>query len=136
LVIFLFASAENSFACSCLISSKSVKKQVKKAYKDSNAIFSGEVIEIRDDVEEGMILVKLKVAEFWKGDLQEEITITTYRESTMCGFIFEVGKKYLVYAYGLKDNFTTNNCSRTTSFSDNKDVKYLAKLMPKKKKSK
>lgn len=128
-VVFLFASAENSLACSCLFSDKPVKTQVKKAYKDSNAIFSGEVTEITESsTDEYYLIVKFKVEESWKGKAEKEITITTAADSAMCGYGFKVGEKYVVYAHGSDDELSTNICSRTTFVTDNPDVKYLAKL--------
>jgi len=67
--------------------------------------------------------------------LDEEVTITTYKDGAMCGYYFEVGKEYIVYAYGTKDDLSTNNCSRTTGISNREDVKYLARLKKKNRKS-
>jgi hypothetical protein len=129
LTVFLLASAETSFACSCPRSLEPLKKQVRQAFKDSAAIFSGEVIEISDSpTEENSLLVKFKVANSWKGELTSEVSITTAKNSAMCGYSFEVGKKYLVYANGLKDSLLVTNCSRTTDMGNQRDVKYLAKL--------
>jgi hypothetical protein len=129
LTLFLLASAEKSYACSCLRSLEPVKKQVRQAFKDSTAIFAGEVLEISEDsADENSLLVKIKVAKSWKGELSSEVTITTAKNSAMCGYSFEVGKKYLVYANGLKDSLMVSNCSRTTNMSNKGDVKYLAKL--------
>ncbi|MCY7344741.1 MAG: hypothetical protein LH614_00830 [Pyrinomonadaceae bacterium] len=110
-----------------------MKKQVQGAFAYADAVFSGEVIEIRESsADKYNFIVKFKVAKSWKGESQPEITITTAKESAMCGFSFAVGQKYLVYAYGLKDALSTTNCSRTTLFGNNGDVKYLAKLERKK----
>jgi hypothetical protein len=68
----------------------------------------------------------------WKGELKREIIITTNKDSAMCGYGFEVGKKYLVYANGLKNDLFVDNCSRTTNMSNKGDVKYLTKLKRKK----
>jgi len=56
----LFVSAENSLACSCIISDMSLKKQVKKAYGESAAVFSGKVLEmIESSDDEGKVLVRI-----------------------------------------------------------------------------
>ncbi len=125
--MFLFASAADSFACSCRYSPEPVKKQVKDAYTDSSAVFSGEVLEITSK-DEWNVTVRIKVGKFWKGEFSQEIIINTNKESSMCGYAFEVGKKYLVYAYGAKDDLSTTNCSRTTGLSDTKDIKFLGRL--------
>ena len=134
LAIFLFASAEKSFACSCLVSPESQKKQIQNAFRGSDAIFSGEVVEIKQPSgDEYDMLVTFKVAKSWKGNVSREVTIKTAKDSAMCGYGFEVGKKYLVYASGIKENLSTTNCSRTTVFSPKGDVKYLDKLKRQKK---
>ena len=129
LTLFLLASAEKAFACSCLRSLEPEKKQVQQAFTDSTAIFSGEVLEISEDsADQNSLLVKFKVAKLWKGELNREVTITTAKDSAMCGYTFEIGKKYLVYANGLKDSLMVSNCSRTKIMSNKGHVKYLAKL--------
>ncbi len=127
LTLFLLASAENSFACSCLFSDKPLNVQVKEAFNNSTAIFSGEVISItlKSEYE---VTVKIKVEKSWKGKFSKEVTITTAKENSMCGYWFEIGKKYLVYANGPKDFLLVTNCSRTTNMSNKGDVKYLAKF--------
>ena len=124
--MFLFAAAD-SFACSCRFSPAPVKKQVKDAYADSSAVFSGEVLEITSK-DEWNITVRIKVGKSWKGQFSQEIIINTNKESSMCGYAFAVGKKYLVYAYGTKDDLGTSNCSRTTVLSGTQDIKFLTRL--------
>ena len=133
LALFVFASAEKSFACSCKASLEPDKKQVQEAFTSSGAIFSGEVIEVNgSQTDKNSLLVKFKVTKWWKGELKREISITTAKESSMCGYGFEIGKKYLVYANGLKNDLFVDNCSRTTNMSNQGDVKYLTKLKRKK----
>jgi Tissue inhibitor of metalloproteinase len=133
LAVLLVASAERSYACSCVFSPEPLKKQVQGAFSSAAVVFSGEVVEIKDSpTNKYDVLVKLKVANVWKGEATREITINTAKDSAMCGYNFEVGKKYLVYAYGLKDNLSTTNCSRTSTFNPKGDIKYLDKLKRKK----
>lgn len=136
LIIFLFTAAEKSFACSCVVSPDPLKKQIQSAFSDSDAVFSGEVIEIKDSLtDQYNVIVKLKVAKAWKGKSNKEITITTAKDSAMCGYGFEIGKTYLVYANGQKDALSVSNCSRTSLFSKRGDVKYFKKPKQKKKNS-
>ena len=125
--MFLFASAADSFACSCRISPEPIKKQVKDAYTESSAVFSGEVLEITQK-DEWTVAVRIKVGKSWKGGFSQEIIINTSKESSMCGYAFRVGKKYLVYAYGTKKDLSTTNCSRTTVFPGTQDIKFLDRL--------
>lgn len=125
--IVLIGTAQNSFACSCAISDKPLKTQVKDAYANSTAIFSGEVTDITAK-DEWTVIVKIKVAKSWKGKVAKNITISTSKESSLCGYSFEVGKKYLVYANGTNQALSTTNCSRTTEASNKTDIKYLDNL--------
>lgn len=137
LAIFLFISVEKSFACSCVVMPEPLKKQIENAYSGADAVFSGEVVEIKDSpTDKYRFIVKFKVAKYWKGAVAQEIMITTEKDGVMCGFNFETGKTYLVYAFGKKDQLSSNNCSRTSVFSQNNDIKYLDKLKRKKKSAK
>ena len=103
LTLFLLASAEKSFACSCVASLEPEKKQVQEAFTSSGAIFSGEVIEVNESpTDKNSLLVKFKIAQSWKGESKREITITTAKESSMCGYGFEVGKNILFMQMGLR----------------------------------
>ena len=136
LVIFLFVSAEKSYACSCIVTPEPLKKQIENSYSGADAVFSGEVIEIKESpANKYEFIVKFKVAQNWKGEVGREITITTGKDSAMCGYNFTVGQKYLVYASGLKDNLSTTNCSRTAGLGKKSDAKYLDKLKRKMKSS-
>jgi hypothetical protein len=136
LAIFVLASAKSSYACSCIASPAPVKEQIRGAFSYADAVFSGEVVEIKESpAEKDTLLVKFKVAKSWKGNDQPELTIKTARDSAMCGYNFMVGQKYLVYASGAGDALSTNNCSRTTTLGSKDDTKYLDKLKRKKKSS-
>lgn len=126
-LLFLMSAAENSFACSCAPSIGPVKAQVKEAFKKSTAIFSGEVISIAP-TSEHQVTVTMRVGKSWKGKLAKEITITTAANSAMCGYGFEAGKTYLVYAFGANDSLMTTICSRTKLSSNTQDITHLNKL--------
>lgn len=132
--IILLASGQNLFACSCQVSLEPLKVQVKEAFNNSTAIFSGEVASVTPK-SEYEVAVKIKVGKSWKGAFFKEVTITTAKDSAMCGYGFEVGKTYLIYASGADDNLMTTNCSRTTIVSDKQDIKFLNKLNRRKVKS-
>lgn len=130
-IAFTFAAAETSLACSCRASLDSVKKQVSKAYKQSAAIFSGTVKSIETASNGSEVIVKFSVKDTWKGAIGKEVTVTTALESSMCGYDFEVGREYLVYAYGTVDKLGVGLCSRTTSMPNQSDARYLVRLKKK-----
>lgn len=125
---FTFGAAE-SFACSCLLDEETpVEIQIKKARDEAAAVFSGEVVEIMREPDTFSIKVKLKVKKSWKSKLSDEIMITTGINDGLCGYDFEIGKKYLIYAYGKKGNLRTDICRRTALLSKTKDVSVLEKI--------
>jgi hypothetical protein len=130
LAIIFIASAEKSFACSCMISDEPLETQIKKAFDGSEAVFSGEVVSV-EPKDEDTLSIKFKTSQVWKGEESEEFTINTANQSAMCGYYFEVGKKYLVYAYQSGEVLMTNNCSRTAIWNEKGDIKYLDKLQNK-----
>jgi len=54
-----------------------------------------------------------RVITIWKGVPQEVLTVETSFFGTMCGYNFEVGFEYLVYAHESDGALHTNICSRT-----------------------
>ena len=135
-VTLVLCSAADAWACTCdfmLRAHLPLKDQVKLALRESRAVFIGQVSEIVPSQGTDMIVtVKLGVERFWKGDLGEEVSLTTGRGGGDCGYQFEVGRKYLVYAYGAnKTQLSTNICQRTTALSDAVvDLKWLGKGKP------
>jgi hypothetical protein len=124
-IVFFMLGASDVFGCSCLVDNvKSERKKVTASYKQATAVFYGEVTEVirRSD----SLLVKFKVEIMWKGISTKEIVIRTAEHSAMCGFNFEVGNKYLVYAGGKSENLQTNICTRTSA--QDADAKYLNKI--------
>jgi len=89
----------------CVIESKSVKP----ALKQSAAVFSGEVLELKDggNYDE----VRLRVEHSWKGVTTEEVSLLADRLAESPNY--RVGHKYLVFAGLLNDKLFTGNCSRT-----------------------
>ena len=84
-------------------------KSVKVALKQSAAVFSGEVLEIRNGG--NYLEVRLRVEHSWKGVAGEEVSLLT--DSTVESPHYRVGQKYLVFAYKRDGKLFTGNCSRT-----------------------
>ena len=90
----------------------------------SDAVFKGTVLELKVDtlrVQNTAILffkVKLAVLAAWKGVDLGEVTLSTNFETAACGFPFEQGVDYLVYAFSQNDSLSTNLCTRTKKFSE------------------
>ena len=135
LFLLFLSSAENSFACSCVSEDKrsSLNQRVREAYKNSTAVFSAKILIITEQPEAGNVKVKIRLVKSWKGKIFKTLTITTGLGGGDCGYHFEAGKVYLIYAYQDENNkLNTNICTRTTGIVSNKEVTILNKLQQKK----
>jgi hypothetical protein len=100
----------------------------------SGAVFAGKVVAI--DAPSGLptltrsfpfidfqsssadpVSVTFDVSDVWKGPAYRRMVLTTSRESASCGYPFQLGETYLVYAADRGDGLTTHLCSRTNSIS-------------------
>jgi len=118
-------------ACSCdlPVQGKSVRQQVIDARLKAEAVFVGKVLSVESPADMLYKKITLEVRDEWKGANVQKVTILTGRGGGDCGYEFEVGGTYLVYAYG--DNHTylgTNICQRTAVYqNDLADLKFLGK---------
>src|SRR5712664_3796651 len=98
-VVLLLASL-TGFACDCDLPSagKPFKRVVAEARNKSRAVFSGTVVAIDRKPGDLYVVVRFKIEEFWKGALSKEATVFTGQGGGDCGYKFEVGQRYLVYA--------------------------------------
>lgn len=131
-VVFLFPP-DCASACMCAIEG-SPKERAKEAISDSDAVFSGEVVELEKpppDTEmiEGTMLtvmggggskatVTLRVSEVWKGSKQQTVQFTTpVADGISCAHPFKEGLEYLVFANGGQD-LRVDGCSETKLVSE------------------
>jgi hypothetical protein len=96
-------------ACSC-----ATAPSVQQALTGSTVVFTGKVAAI-ERVENSELNVHLLVRRAWKGITEEAVAVGTPSQGSACGYPFEIGQNYLVYAYRHRaDQLHTNVCSRTT----------------------
>jgi len=106
------------------------------ALANATAVFAGEVVseEYRDvntessskPAEAKVLVVRLKVKRWWKGDGAEEVQLYTSSRKYPDGrvseiandFFFREGESYLVYAYGHEEKLRTDGCGRTRKLAD------------------
>ena len=126
---FLIFTNTEVHACSCIQRDETLTQQVRKAKTDARAIFSGKVLEVVRKPENHEVVVKFRVDKSWKGNVSKQMTITTGADSAMCGYNFEVGKSYLIYAQGSDtSSLQTNICTRTAQYAAAKaDIKVLGR---------
>jgi hypothetical protein len=77
-------------ACSCM------QQTQEDAAQNAGAIFEGRVTRIENP--EGNPTIHFQVVRSFKGPSQESLTASTANSSASCGYGFEQGKSYLVYA--------------------------------------
>lgn len=116
-----------TYACSCVVPAPPLE-----AMENSTAVFEGTVISIKKP--SGLLQssadpeqVTFQVGARWKGEVGEQLTLSTAQSSDSCGFEFTEGERYLVYARGEADGggekgneesggLTTSLCSRTAEY--------------------
>ncbi len=116
---FFLSFASFVGACSC-----AENPSVEIALERSDAVFSGEVVnvkEVRNPQGYMSKSVLFEVFQSWKGVEQSQLIIATGLGGGDCGFDFQVGKHYLVYAtessmYG-GESLAAIICSRTKALS-------------------
>jgi hypothetical protein len=102
---FLPSSYRVSSTPRCIVEPKSVKV----ALKQSAAVFSGEVLELKRGG--NYIEARLRVERSWKGIDAEEVSVLA--DSTVESPHYRVGQRYLVFAGTREGKLFTGNCSRT-----------------------
>jgi hypothetical protein len=111
LVIALWSPTDGALACQCL-----GVKSVAASLESSAAVFSGRVKNIYGT------RITFVVDRSWKGKVTAEMAVYTPAQSTACGYEFERGEPYLVYAYSEgKERLGTNTCTRTKRLAQAED---------------
>jgi len=136
-VLLVFAQIE-AFACTCITDTDITYEQsIKFNLKNAKAVFTGKVLEVADIFQSNDVNVKIQVDKIWKGNLSKFVVITTSRFSSACGYKFEKGKSYLVFARTFeKSGLKTHLCLPNREIiKAGQELKILGKaLKPKKKK--
>lgn len=120
LAVSIFAvSVPRAQACSCV-----PPPPPPEALAQSDAVFAGRVTDIHIENQGPQlssadpVRVSFRVERAWKGGTASTLQVTTPRDSASCGFNFEQGKDYIVYAGEQAGELTTGLCSRTALLSD------------------
>ena len=99
-------SAESALACSC-----APPGTPQESLASSDAVFTGTVLSLTPG--QGTQEVRLRVEGTWKGAKCGEVTGVTALDEAACGFGFQEGTSYLVYATKNQGKLSTNLCTRT-----------------------
>ena len=107
-------------ACSCMPTTP------EQSLKNANAVFAGKVINVVEARGGGRgvqspslngVKVIFEVSKVWKGTPTQQLVITTPDSSASCGYNFEKGQNYLVYASTQDNQLQTGLCSGTKTLS-------------------
>jgi len=104
--------ASPSRACDC-----APPPAAPEALAAAAAVFRGTVVGIGRAVD-SKILVVFEVEAVWKGPQEEVLEVSTAENEALCGFGFEMGREYLVFAFGEAPDLLTNICTRTALSSE------------------
>ena len=113
-----------AYACSCMV------VPIQRYISSSDAVFSGEVVDLQKGTSASRMFgpsdtVTLRVSETWKGTDQGTLEVSTPSQGSACGYAFEEGQEYLVFAYG-KQDLKVDACGGTTLLSKaDKDLALL-----------
>ncbi|NEQ22085.1 MAG: hypothetical protein F6K28_23390 [Microcoleus sp. SIO2G3] len=119
-------SANAAIACSCF------PTRPQESFQNSEAVFSGRVVDVteqspaerrpgrRNEDQNFLTGVKVtfEVSEVWKGNNQRRLVVSTSDSSASCGYSFQEGQEYLVYASEEDAQLKTGLCSGTKRLSD------------------
>lgn len=106
----LFA-ADAALACSC-----GPLPEPRQAMDQATAVFTGTVLGITQ--EDNRRLVRLRVEGSWKGTRCEEVTVSTGLGDSDCGYAFQEGQTYLIYAERQRGRLGTSICTRTKASAE------------------
>ncbi len=109
-VTLLVLPPRDTYACSC-----SAPESVHEAYERATLVFEGRFINNEGDERDYALPHNFLVSRIWTGPFVSSVTVYTGRGGGDCGYPFEGGHSYLVYAHYVDPGevFSTNICSRT-----------------------
>lgn len=116
---------------------KDLMANIEENWKGAYQVFVGEVMESSSDelyLASGLnyTYYTVQVVEHLKGNYHPKHRLRTFERIShgSCDYTFEVGKKYLIYAYNDNGKLSTNICSRTAPLEEvsENEIKELRRL--------
>lgn len=95
----------------------------RQALAQAGAVFAGRVVSVTEpreapgDPDRPYVEVRIVPERRWKGAAGDTVTVLTPPNSAVCGYAFETGREYLVYAEG-GEGLRVFLCSRTAALAD------------------
>ncbi|MFY9610045.1 MAG: hypothetical protein WAU45_15680 [Blastocatellia bacterium] len=136
LIVLVACSISGSYvALACTCAPPEIPSQ---ELKESDAVFSGKVIEIKrqksyaqEPVQSDTLFTSVEVVfevdRTWKGIDNNAVSVFTSPHSSACGYAFKKGTSYLIYANSdERSRLITTICTRTKALKDaEEDVREL-----------
>ena len=126
--------ARRAEACRCEGTNAPLDEQVHQAWSFACDIVSGKVMKL-EHVGDNSIRAHVEVGRTWKGIEKDQVVVSTASHDGECGFRFEEGKEYLIYASHGRHfefegvDFQTTSCTRTRLLNDAaEDIRVLEQL--------
>jgi hypothetical protein len=117
-------------ACSCIRLDETEEQRTAGLLKESAAVFSGETIKLEKIPGTRDLIATFAVEEFWKGELAATVEVRTAMDGASCGYNFQIGAAYLVYAFKAPNGLSTGLCGgngyRYDTFAKDQ-IKFLGK---------
>lgn len=116
--------APPAYACSC-----AMPPDAQTALMHADAVFAGKVLGAREVIDwrefrpfskpiRKQLEVTLEVHSAWKGGSTSQVQVITDLSEASCGFEFQAGQSYLVYAsFGENNELGTHLCTRTAALA-------------------
>ena len=138
LLALMLAQPRPASACSCV-----PPDPPPVAFTNAHAVFVGGVTAINDPTwlartlpflpivysSADPVLANFQVGDSWKGVTTTTVAIRTAVSGASCGYTFDVGKQYVVYAYQYNGELETSICTRTSEVAlATADLNYLSTL--------
>jgi hypothetical protein len=113
LILFAFlAPVGQVYACSCA-EPPPPKTAAEKAAAVFTGIVTGRELLSRHEPFGPRRRYRFTVTDVLKGEVRRTVDVYTGLGGGDCGYSFELGQEYLVYAYATRTGLSTNICSRT-----------------------
>lgn len=106
-------AAARAAACSC------VEVGLEESIASAPVIFEGVVDSVEIDEAADARVVRFAVTQAWRGVSSERVEVRTHARESACGYPFEIGRAYLVYASRVGgEPIQVSLCSRTRLMDD------------------
>lgn len=102
-------SADPSWACSCAPASPRAHAA------DAEVIFTGTAVDVPDLILTTRYTVQFRAAVAYKGPVRPVMRVTTMMNGGSCGYEFEEGTRYTVFADAERGRLETHLCTATTT---------------------